>query len=200
MDTNLRLLSSYQDSILETLKNGANGAERAVLEELASLVIEGHSINPDFQKVANAIVAKAVLRGLLPPKKMGRPKDSASNVRFAAATMYFDLIDSGKTYADAVSQVAERFHKDERNIMRMVSEHRNEIGETVEERNRKRERHQLYSAMEKSIVIEGMSVDSYRELVTQMIEATRRESESRDRIRELDEQIKAVLTRTHSVN
>ena len=59
---------------LENLKANANGADLDVLAVLAQAVVEGKEIDPVFQAVANAIVAKVIISGKLPAKK-GRPKN-----------------------------------------------------------------------------------------------------------------------------
>lgn len=128
-----------QDAALRALAEGKNGADLRVLEMLTGLVMTGQTINPDFQRIANAIVAQSVLLGKLPPKPRGRPKDQENDDSRAVAMQYFDLVDAGVSYADAVAQVAARFHKDERHIMRLVKRGKLWAGLTKEERDARRE-------------------------------------------------------------
>jgi hypothetical protein len=46
---------------LAAFGKGDAGAERLVLERLADSVVSGGTVHPDIQKIANAIIAKALL-------------------------------------------------------------------------------------------------------------------------------------------
>ena len=61
-------IPSIEEQVLRALTKDENGADFEVLQTLASLVVAGRKIDPDFQKVANAIVAQAILFDKLPPK------------------------------------------------------------------------------------------------------------------------------------
>lgn len=118
---------------------GANGAEFEVLEWLMSAVLWGKKIPPPLQEVANIIVAKSILIGALPLRKLGRPKlEGLDETGLSAARDYFELVDSGTKYEEAVLAVANKICKSERHVMRLVAKHKKEIGETVELRAEKR--------------------------------------------------------------
>ena len=178
---------SLEDRILKALVDDPNGADLEVLRTLSSLVIDGRAIDPDFQKVANAIVAQAVLIGSLPAQRKGRPKGIDSSIGLQATAMYFELVDSGVGYAAAVAKVAERFHKDERHIMRMVKSNKIYFGSTPAERNRKREWWKLCAEMN-----EGRQP---LEFYTKILAESRERFEKRDLLQELDDQIDVVLAR-----
>ena len=54
---------SQEERALQALANDENGADYAALQTLAGLVLAGEKIDPDFQKVVNAIVTQALLVG-----------------------------------------------------------------------------------------------------------------------------------------
>ena len=119
---------------LQLVAAGIPGADRAVLELLATSVVENRPIDPLFQSVANAIVAKAVASERFPPKAKGRPHDSAQAIGWDVACEYFELVDAETSYAEAVSQLAAKFNKSERRIMQLVASEKSKVGETREER------------------------------------------------------------------
>lgn len=187
-------IPSIEEQALKALANDENGADLWVLQTLASLVLAGREIDPDFQKVANAIVAQAVLFDRLPPKKKGRPKDPDGIDGWSVAYQYFSLVDSGVRYADAVAQVAAYFHKDERHIMRIVKENKHQVGgDNPAQRKTKREWWQLCADMNEAAISEG------KELVDiamhEILETQIARDEERDLIAELDAMIDEVLNR-----
>lgn len=130
---------------MQALHDGKNGAEWEILERLVSVVLSGKKVDPVFQSVVNAIVAKAVISEKLPGRNRGRPVNIFAGVSsWSVAERYLELMDGGMPYGDAVAQVAAEFHKDERHIMRLVREGRSGIefrmGVTAEDRNLFRER------------------------------------------------------------
>ena len=81
-------------------------------------------IGADFQNAANYIIAKALLKGKLPDQKKGRPKGKNGIDGELVAAEYLELMNGGIGYANAVAQLAATYHKDERQIMRIVSENK----------------------------------------------------------------------------
>ena len=103
------------------------------------MVISGDNIDPVVQRLVNLIVAKAVIVGALPLEKLGRPKSGdLDSIGRDAAQLYWEMIDSGIGYQEAVEAVSSKFHKSERHIMRLVAKHKKDIGDTLEERSRGR--------------------------------------------------------------
>lgn len=122
-------------TLLRAVAARENGAEWDALHELTDRVIFGLDIDPDLQRLVNLIVAKSFVQGGLPSMKRGRPKsDETEQLGRDVAQAYWDLRDGGTPYAEAVATVSERFHKDERHIMRMVKAHTEDVGATLERR------------------------------------------------------------------
>lgn len=112
-----------------------NGAEFDALKYLLGAVVVGENIDPDFQKLINVIVAKSVLVGALPMQKLGRPKvEKLDAIGLQAASRYWEMIDSGVSYDEAVQKLSSEFHKSERHIMRLIAPHKKTVGETPEKR------------------------------------------------------------------
>ena len=112
---------SIESSVLAGLKNGETGAEYCALETLSKFVLDGIDPSPKFQKVANLIIARSMLKNQLPPKKGGRPKGRNGINGQVVAARYAELMDGGFSYEHAVSKLALDYHKDERHIMRIVA-------------------------------------------------------------------------------
>ena len=131
---------SEEDKCLQAVAEQANGAEWECLELFAGNVIFGHKIEHQLQSIVNLIVAKAVFVNALPMKKLGRPKrQETEDLGKKVAQKYWDLRDSGSNYSEAVSHIADKIHKDERHIMRLVEKHKKNVGLTFEEREEFRE-------------------------------------------------------------
>lgn len=112
-----------------------NGAEYEALEYLLGAVIRGEKVPSSLQKLINIIVAKSLFFGALPLRKLGRPKQEELDVvGLNAAERYWELVDSGVSYQEAVETVSTEIHKSERHVMRFVAKHKKEIGETKEAR------------------------------------------------------------------
>lgn len=127
--------------LTRAVAEGTNGAEFEVLELLMSSVLWGQKMPPRLQKVANIIVAKSILIGALPLRKLGRPKlEGLDKTGLSAARLYFNLVDSGSKHEAAAAAVANKICKSERHAMRLVAKHKKEIGETLEQRKAKRDR------------------------------------------------------------
>ncbi len=180
-----------EDRAFTALKNDDDGADYAALVALAQLVLSGKPIDPDFQKVVNAIVVQALLFDRLPPKKKGRPKNKDGIDGYIVAYRYYALRDAGIGYADAVARLAASFHKDERHILRIVKENKNSVGRTIDERKRKREWYEMCADMEASIVAKGGKPAS-QSMMEFYEKAVARDSE-RDLVAELDNMIDEVL-------
>ena len=187
-------IPSIEEQAIKALAKDESGADFEVLLTLASLVVAGREIDPDFQKVANAIVAQAILFDRLPPKKKGRPKDPDGLHGWSVANRYFSLVDSGVRYADAVEQVAAYFHKDERHIMRIVKENKHLVGgDDPAQRKAKRKWWQLCADMHEAAISEGREpaiITMGKVFATQ-----RARAEERDVVAELDAMIDEVLNR-----
>ena len=141
---------SHEKKLARSVAQQVNGAEFEVLQEFAGSVIFGDSINPNLQSLVNLIVAKAVLVGAMPPAKLGRPKrDELDAIGLQAAQLYWEMIDSGIGYQEAVDTVSGKFHKSERHIMRLIANHKNAVGDTLEERTGKRKWYEIMRDMYK---------------------------------------------------
>lgn len=132
-----------QVELLEARRRGRCFSERNVLVILSEALLSGVQIDPEFQTLANAVMAKAIITGKLPPKQGGRPKGSFAdgNLSYdaqAVAGEYFDLVDAGKKSEESIDQLAGRHNKDMRTIQRIVSEGRMWHGDSEAARNQKR--------------------------------------------------------------
>jgi hypothetical protein len=131
---------SEEQRLVKAVAAQKNGAERECLEHLASHAFWGNTIDPNFQAVVNLILAKAIFYEALPLKKLGRPKSQETeNLGRQVAQEYWDMLDSGTGYSEAVQHLANKVHKDERQIMRYVEKHKNMVGLTVKLREQNRE-------------------------------------------------------------
>ena len=194
---------SMEDRALKALSNNESGAAFEVLQTLAELVVDGKEIDPDFQKIVNAIVAQAVFSDGLPPKKKGRPESSEGLNGFSVAYRYFSLVDSGVRYTEAVAQVAAYFHKDERHIMRIVKKHKWEIGgDDPTERERKREWWKICDSVDEDLKKEAVSrgEEPWKSHLTMSLEDIVAEREKRNPILELHVMIEEVLRRKLSTD
>jgi hypothetical protein len=100
---------------------GENGAEWECLSNFAAEVIIGNKIHPERQRIVNLIVAKAVIQGVLPPRRTGRPKEPRTDqLAMEVSDAYWLLMDSGYSSEMAVEILSSRFHKTERQIYRYV--------------------------------------------------------------------------------
>jgi hypothetical protein len=126
-------IQSREERLAKAVKSGENGAEYDALEFFVSQVFFGEAVQERFQDLVNLLLVKAVLRGGLPSQRLGRPKGDSGKGR-AIAVAYFDLLDSGTRYEEAVAAVSARFHKSERQVMRDVQQNKLMIGETSEKR------------------------------------------------------------------
>ena len=118
------MIEIIESNVLANLENGKGGAEYGVLDSLAKFVLDGVEVSPKFQRVVNLIITRSLLQNRLPQKKNGRPKDHTGIDGELVASKYGELMDGGSSYADAVSKLTTEFHKDERQIMRIVKENK----------------------------------------------------------------------------
>lgn len=184
---------SLQERALKALADDENGAELNVLQVLAGAVISGTEIESNFQLVANAIVAQSVLFGKLPSKKKGRPESSDGVNARDVAEQYYLLRDDGVSYADSVAKISTLFHKDERHIMRLVKEGKPEIGNSSEERTKKRARWKLLADMHQSQIDAGK--EPHLDFIVRILEEQRDIDSQRNLIAELDDVIEKVVDR-----
>lgn len=156
MDRKRITVPSREQVAISELLAGESGAEFRVLEVLAQSVLSGLPISVDFQAVANVVMAKAFVAGKLPAMKRGRPISFGQSIGWNVAYYYYQLRDGGMSYADAVSKVSERFHKDERHIMRLVNANKSQIGgDDREARSLKRELWERYVEIYRQQKAEG---------------------------------------------
>jgi len=117
--------------------NDEAGAERRVLERVAVAAIRGQVVSADLQKIANAILAKALFEGNLPPKAAGRPADEQLELNHIEyAYRYFELLDSGESPAAKI--VSNEFPVEERQVQRYAKKYKWLIGLVPDERGRYR--------------------------------------------------------------
>lgn len=186
-----------EDAYLKAIFNDENGAKHELLVELASKVINGEEIEPDFQKVVNAIVTQSLFCGSLPPRKKGRPKNHSGD-GIAATRMYFDLRDGGMGYADAAAKVSDAFNKEERQIMRLVKQHQKFVGKTKEERNDFRKFEQFLVKSHLPEIEEGRK--SIINDFSSFYQESLRKAQERDFLGELEALIKATLAQRFSTD
>lgn len=178
-----------QDAALRALAEGKNGAELGVLELLAALVVAGQEVNQEFQRVANAIVTQSVLLGKLPSKPRGRPKDDDNDVSRHVASDYYAMRDAGASYAEAVAELAAKYHKDERHIMRLARLGRRYVWSTKSDREKWRDLYRGFPA--EAVEMFEQRCDERRREYQQVKEDVMRH----DFIGELDDLIDAELDR-----
>ena len=185
---------SEEQRLMKAVAAQENGAEWECLQQLAAHTYLGNAIDPGFQAVVNLIVAKSFMYQALPMKKLGRPKSQKTDDLGRKITQeYWDSRDSGASYSEAVQRLAERFHKDERHIMRLTEKHKKIVGLTFEEREEKRE----WAALRRqAFEFAGSSPsNSYLSEILEMLKPTP-EFEPDDYIEYFDEQIvKTVQSR-----
>lgn len=124
---------------LRAVATGENGAEWDTLKSFTESIVFGRAVDPLMQRLVNIIIARSFIKGALPSMRRGRPKsDETERLGEEIARAYWDMRDSGMGYAEAATELSAKYHKDERHIMRSVEKHKSAIGNTLEDRNRKR--------------------------------------------------------------
>ena len=145
-------IESETDRLLRVVAAQEKGAEWECLNYIFESVFGDHEVEPKLQAVANLIVAKAVISGVFPAKKSGRPaKGSFDDSGYEICIAYWMLRDRGASYVQASEQLAAKFHKDVRNIMRLVKKYKHEVGITLEEREKNRKWWSLMAQMSDGI-------------------------------------------------
>lgn len=180
---------SEEDKCLKAVGERENGAEWMCLEQFAGNVIGGAKIDQKFQAIVNLIVAKAVILEALPKKKLGRPKSpEVEDLGRELAQEYWDLRDTGTSYSEAVRHLAEKVHKDERHVMRLVEKHKKSVGLTLEERERYRQWAEIRKSAWRFLADSQRPTGSLASLLTAYVTPTP-EFTGEDYIEYIDEQI-----------
>jgi hypothetical protein len=119
--------------------------EHDVLLVLSALLLSGAKIDPVFQDIANAVMAKAIVtdKGKLPAKRPGAKKGAGVKYAPLAITeQYFDLLDEGKPERDCLEELAERYRKQhdlsDKQIGRIVKANSWLFGDTKAHRDQRR--------------------------------------------------------------
>jgi hypothetical protein len=121
-------LQSQAQALIIDVQNSKNGSEYAALMYLSELVIRQVPVESKFQNLVNLIVSKALLLDSLPLKLQGRPKNQRTvEIGRRVTERYFTLLDQGFQKSEAVTQVADEFSKEQRQIFRYIKKHRDEI-------------------------------------------------------------------------
>lgn len=129
--------SSPEAEALLAFVSGENGADRRVLELVAKAVIDGFDVNPHIQRVANVLLAKALLDGRLPVKASGRPKQETTSLKGVEITnRFYELLDGGMRRDDALIEAADYFKVEPRQVERAVERYRWLVGHFLEDRER----------------------------------------------------------------
>lgn len=127
---------AFQQRIMDAVADGETPNEHAVIDALTQLVLTQSAVHPDFQELANAVIAKAFLTGKMPAgKAKNRPKGSG---RFAVgasrhsaedvAVEFFDALDTCEdlrepaSHDEVVAWLAERHSASEDTIWRALKE------------------------------------------------------------------------------
>ncbi len=114
---------------------GEAGAERRVLERVCEETIRGNVVSENTQRIANAILAKALLEGRLPQKAPGRPSDESVELKYVeCAYRYFDLRD--RCISHPAQKIADELHLDKRQVERCAKKYKWLIGLHEEDRER----------------------------------------------------------------
>lgn len=133
-------IESAIEPLLKAVAAQENGSEWACLEYFSEIVLSKGKVESKLQEVVNLIIAKSTIIETLPIKKLGRPKlKESDDIGRKVAKEYWDLRDGGSTYSEAVAHLAEKIHKDERHVMRLVGKHKGYVGATIEDREQKRQ-------------------------------------------------------------
>ncbi|MDQ0590989.1 hypothetical protein [Variovorax paradoxus] len=114
-----------QTIALDERRRGLPVSERNVLVVLSEAVLSGVPIDPGFQALANAIVAKAVIAGnLTARKKEGRPQGIKGHDAAMVTTEFYELLDgvgsSEMTESEAELELALLYDVDVSTIKRAV--------------------------------------------------------------------------------
>ena len=187
------------------MANGENGAEREVLEVLASLAFNGGDIHPVFQQVVNLLVAEMVLSDRLPYAKLGRPKaDAESMLRHSGIAWEFhDLRDSGVSYEKTMEILVDRHHRSERQLSRIVQLNGSHIPKDKDGRDEQRAflrmAREMRDAARKEAEARGELYESYADKLLRNLKEIEQRDMARDWWYELQEKISDALDRRSEV-
>ena len=178
-----------ESDALLALANGYAYAEHGVLDILTKGVIHGFKIGADFQNVANFIIAKSLLKGKLPKQKKGRPKKKTGIDGELVAEEYLELMNGGAGYADAVAQLAAHYHKDERQIMRIVRDNKSMVVamKTI------REMFKPFPELENEIATLNSLRASIKTHFRESADPTVSDDQTRRQIQKIDHQLNEIL-------
>ncbi|RYH71152.1 MAG: hypothetical protein EON54_00215 [Alcaligenaceae bacterium] len=139
----LLIAKMYQQEILAARSAGRLFSERNVLAVLSEAVLSNAPIDPEFQALANATIAKAFIDGKLPTP--GRRETVKNYDPATITTEFFEFIDgvglkgaSPLTEDEARIQLALIYELDETTIKRAVQSERWLHGDTKAAREQKR--------------------------------------------------------------
>ena len=134
-----------QHVLLEARRCGLLFSESNVLAILSEAVLSGGEIEPEVQALANAIIAKATIRGRLPPRQGGRRPGVKSHDSALVTTEFFELLDGvglvgavGMTEDEAELELALLYDVDVSTIKRAVQSERWLHGDSKVAREQKR--------------------------------------------------------------
>jgi hypothetical protein len=117
-----------QQELLEARRRGQEFLERNVLVVLAEASLSGAAIVPEFQALANAVMAKALIRQALPSRQDGRKVGTTKHDPALIATEYFEYIDgvgcTAMTEGDAIGLIAIDYNIDETTVRHYIDEER----------------------------------------------------------------------------
>lgn len=117
-----------QQQIMDEVATGKAPNERAVLFVLTQLVLTQSAIHPDFQALANAVIANAFLIEKLPDKTDGRRRGSGRLNAEEVAVKFFNAVDSaedrgeGLSNSEVIEKIAEDHHADVSTIRKLIKE------------------------------------------------------------------------------
>ncbi|MGI4779104.1 MAG: hypothetical protein ACRYGA_13485 [Janthinobacterium lividum] len=128
-----------QCDMLAARSMGHGFSERNVLLILSESVLSGAPIEPEFQALANAIMAKSIIKDRLPLKRKGAKKGSGIEYSPIVLTeQYFDLLDDGMSIGECELEIANLYKLDPRQVRRVVEENKWLFGDHKPARDQRR--------------------------------------------------------------
>ena len=129
---------SQDAEVAQAFAKNVPGADRRVLERVAEAAALGNVVSPELQKIANAILAVALLNEKLPGRAAGRHKKENTALKGVdMAYCYFELLDQAVcARTEALRLVAKQFHVDERHVERAARDYQWLLGWSTEARCR----------------------------------------------------------------
>lgn len=136
-----------QQLILSRRAAGQPYLERNVLVILSDAVLSNAPIDPNFQALANAIVARIIVTGELPLRQKGRRKGIKGHDPAMVTTEFFELVDGvgspGMTESEAKLELALLWDLDFSTITRAVESERMWHGDSRAAREQARKSDEL---------------------------------------------------------